>query len=70
MEQISRGQGWPTLQTAASASSIHHVKITQAPKPEDWMQVRDVFIDLYVDQGKKLEDVREILAQHFGFHAP
>ncbi|KAH8891208.1 hypothetical protein GQ53DRAFT_151489 [Thozetella sp. PMI_491] len=36
---------------------------------EEWDEIKDLFISLYLDQEKSLAEVRRFLGQHFNFHA-
>jgi hypothetical protein len=46
------------------------VEVTQAPTAEEWRRIHDVFVDLYLTKGLKLDAVRSILARQYGFKAP
>lgn len=37
--------------------------------PKEWETHKEVIIDLYLEQGKKLADVIKILAKDHSFHA-
>lgn len=36
---------------------------------EEWQFMRDIFTRLYQEEGKKLKEVRDILARDYGFAA-
>ncbi|KAJ9617228.1 hypothetical protein H2200_000949 [Cladophialophora chaetospira] len=45
------------------------VIVTEGPSSEEWASIKGIFVELYVHQGKKLCEIRMLLADHYGFHA-
>ncbi len=45
------------------------VTVTDGPSSEEWMAIKAIFIELYVHQGKKLSEIRRLLADQCDFHA-
>ena len=45
------------------------VIVTEGPSPEEWASIKGIFVELYVHQGKKLSEIRILLADQYDFHA-
>ncbi|KIW24631.1 uncharacterized protein PV07_10335 [Cladophialophora immunda] len=39
------------------------------PTPQQWIDIKDVFTELYIAENRKLKDVRAILQRKYGFNA-
>jgi hypothetical protein len=42
---------------------------TSGPTPAEWAEIKDAFTHLYLEENRKLKDVREILSRKHGFNA-
>ncbi|OAL22133.1 hypothetical protein AYO20_11233 [Fonsecaea nubica] len=45
------------------------VTVVEGPSPEEWASIKGIFIELYVHQGKKLSETKQVLAEQYNFHA-
>ncbi|KAI1611346.1 hypothetical protein EDD37DRAFT_440476 [Exophiala viscosa] len=46
----------------------HHPKVN-APNPDQWRGIKDIFTQLYLTENRKLKDVKSILSRKHGFNA-
>jgi hypothetical protein len=51
------------------ASALPQVKVTEGPSAAEWASIKSLFIELYVHQGKRLSEIRSLLADQRGFYA-
>ena len=45
------------------------VTVTEGPSTEAWASIKGVFVELYVLQGKRLAEIRQMLGDQDGFYA-
>lgn len=41
----------------------------QPPSQKEWLRIKPIFTDLYIEQGKALNDVQRLLLRDHGFRA-
>lgn len=63
----------PSAHVTWSSSQHHTHKHAMTPMskipPKEWESYKEMIVDLYLEQGKKLADVIKILAKDHSFHA-
>ena len=57
------------IETAPPAVAVFGFRPNRPPQPADWMQFRDVIVDLYMREDKTLPQVRQHMASAYNFHA-
>ena len=57
------------LATIHPTVAVSGIRPNRPPQPTDWMQFRDVIIDLYMREDKTLPQVRQHMASTYKFFA-
>lgn len=57
------------LQGLDSDGTAEAMPRRQPPSQEEWLRIKPIFIDLYIERGKSLNDVQRILLKEHNFRA-
>ena len=49
------------------SATVPQSRVTEGPTAQDWEKIKPTFLRLYLEEGKKLKEVREILRNDYHF---